>query len=357
MRALGVIEIKGSSVGLRTYQSLATKLTTSGLKGAHQVEIGKALSTSKAHLDGALATLNGKQAFAKDNPHKCVLVMLPSNSADDYAALKWWADTQVGINTICIIADKFKELGKPGFQANLALKFNMKSGGTNHTLPAAEVGMLHEKGRTMVVGADVSHPGQTAVQHCPSIAALVASTDGYAVNYPGYLRLQRSKQEEIADMRVMLVEALRAWYKKNSELPANILFYRDGVSDSQFAMVKNRELVSIREACDEAGQNIGDVDYKPKITLIVCGKRHHTRFFPSETNTDENAYVSRLTSTREQRANSYSRPSTARATSSPASSPTIPRSVTRTTSTFTSSLTRPSRAQLVLATTSSLRTA
>lgn len=39
--------------------------------------------------------------------------------------------------------------------------------------------------------------------------------------------------------------------------------------------VLHEELRGIREACTKIDQN-----FKPKITFIVCQKRHHTRLFP-----------------------------------------------------------------------------
>lgn len=76
----------------------------------------------------------------------------------------------------------------------------------------------------------------------------------------------------------MIRERLEAYAEKNSAakrrtFPDHILFYRDGVSESQFGMVRTEELPQIREACKEVGANC-------KITLVVVGKRHHARFYP-----------------------------------------------------------------------------
>lgn len=49
------------------------------------------------------------------------------------------------------------------------------------------------KARTMVVGADVTHPGDEEV--CPSIAAVVATDDNSQFKYLGSARLQEGKQE------------------------------------------------------------------------------------------------------------------------------------------------------------------
>lgn len=47
---------------------------------------------------------------------------------------------------------------------------------------------------TMVVGADVTHPGPFS-DGCPSIAAIVATTNEEAYHFLGSARLQKSKGE------------------------------------------------------------------------------------------------------------------------------------------------------------------
>jgi hypothetical protein len=72
----------------------------------------------------------------------------------------------------------------------------------------------------------------------------------------------------------MIRERLEAYYQKQSRYPDHILFFRDGVSESQFGMVREAELPQIRSACDNLRLQ------GTKITLVIVGKRHHTRFYP-----------------------------------------------------------------------------
>eukprot|EP00088_Acartia_fossae_P052093 TRINITY_DN58687_c0_g1_i1.p1 TRINITY_DN58687_c0_g1~~TRINITY_DN58687_c0_g1_i1.p1 ORF type:complete len:230 (-),score=-4.30 TRINITY_DN58687_c0_g1_i1:64-702(-) len=65
--------------------------------------------------------------------------------------------------------------------------------------------------------------------------------------------------------------------------PQRILFYRDGVSDGQFAEVRERELESIKKACRTLEPN-----YNPPVTFLVVKKKHHTRFFGSRGDVDKN---------------------------------------------------------------------
>jgi eukaryotic translation initiation factor 2C len=54
------------------------------------------------------------------------------------------------------------------------------------------------------------------------------------------------------------------------------LWYRDGVSESQFAQIEASETPQIHQAYTELDGAVN----KLKIAFIVVGKRHHTRFFP-----------------------------------------------------------------------------
>lgn len=84
-------------------------------------------------------------------------------------------------------------------------------------------------------------------------------------------------------MRSMIKERIEAWQKHNQDvigqhrLPTSILFYRDGLSESQFAACESEEIQQIREAYKVLGGKIEDM----KITFVVVGKRHHTRFYPT----------------------------------------------------------------------------
>lgn len=79
----------------------------------------------------------------------------------------------------------------------------------------------------------------------------------------------------IEQLQGMMEERLRVYQKMNNKtLPNHILFYRDGVGDSQYGMVHDHELPQIEEAVRRvAGSNA------IRITLLVVGKRHHARFF------------------------------------------------------------------------------
>lgn len=83
----------------------------------------------------------------------------------------------------------------------------------------------------------------------------------------------------------MMAERLRVWSNTNNgRLPSRILFYRDGVGEDQFAMVKRHELQDVRAACDRIATEKGVPGYMPPITMVVCTKRHANRFYPAGPN-------------------------------------------------------------------------
>ena len=81
----------------------------------------------------------------------------------------------------------------------------------------------------------------------------------------------------------MVKERILDWFAKNNRMPERILYYRDGVSDGQYAKVKHNEVNSIRRAFT-AIQHLKKVKKRidAKITAVIVAKRHHTRFYPEE---------------------------------------------------------------------------
>jgi eukaryotic translation initiation factor 2C len=81
----------------------------------------------------------------------------------------------------------------------------------------------------------------------------------------------------------MVKERLTAWATSHSGiLPENMVFYRDGISESQFHECERGEIAAIRTAyaslCVGKNENA-----RLKLTFVVVGKRHNTRFYPTNT--------------------------------------------------------------------------
>ncbi|KAI4118568.1 MAG: hypothetical protein LQ345_001405 [Seirophora villosa] len=210
---------------------------------------------------------------------KILLVILPDANAFVYSRIKFYAENKAGIHTVCSVGMSFREKNKnkPNYWANIAHKFNLKLGGINQSLARDRLGPLSD-GKAMLVGMDVTHPSPGSVEGAPSIAGVVASIDGHYGQWPASMRAQKSKQEMIAELHAMFKERLTLWEKHNrGALPERIIIYRDGVSEGQYRTLLHDELPQVRAACKEkyAGGR------SPQISIIVCGKRHHTRFYPT----------------------------------------------------------------------------
>lgn len=58
--------------------------------------------------------------------------------------------------------------------------------------------------------------------------------------------------------------------------------YRVSLSamQGQFAIVVAEEMPEVKKAFSKF--NTAQKAYNPKLTIVICGKRHHTRFYPTE---------------------------------------------------------------------------
>ncbi|KAG8684639.1 hypothetical protein FRC09_015261, partial [Ceratobasidium sp. 395] len=231
----------------------------------------------------------GAQVFQMTKkPPSLIVVIIPDNSAELYQAVKHFGDVQRGVATQCLRSNKCKGANQQYF-ANVSLKVNAKLGGINCTLdPQAQRFLSDPANPVMIIGADVAHPTAGARgKGRPSFAAVVGSIDSTATHYTAVSQVQESRHEIIEDLDKAIYELLgrHAWWKKNSEkkqnaYPKRIVYFRDGVSEGQFEQVLEFELSAIQEACKRH-------QIQPTITVVVVGKRHHVRFFPTHGQADK----------------------------------------------------------------------
>lgn len=81
----------------------------------------------------------------------------------------------------------------------------------------------------------------------------------------------------------MFNEQLVAWKTNNGgKLPKHIIYFRDGVSESQYSAVRQSEVRCFLRAFDMMKQKDSIVEF-PTVTALVVTKRHHTRFYPNGT--------------------------------------------------------------------------
>lgn len=234
-----------------------------------------------------------KKPFIKcrENRTSLLIVVLPSKDAALYNQIKKLGDCEYGIKTVCVFRELFYN-GSLQYCANVALKVNLKLGGINH-IPKDQLPAVISKGKTMVIGIDVTHPtgGKSTA---PSVAAMVASADNevfppfytllrvprstlksnslcslYTLalpsshvlvrmltlkpqlgQWPADLRINTAKKEMVDLLEPMLGTRLDHWAKLHDNvLPENLLIYRDGVSEGQYQTVLIDELKKLRDAC------------------------------------------------------------------------------------------------------------
>ncbi|ORY89743.1 Piwi domain-domain-containing protein [Leucosporidium creatinivorum] len=168
------------------------------------------------------------------------------------------------------------------FCGNLLLKIHAKLGGVNSQVAPTDLPGWTSK--TMMLGADVTHPtGASTLGVRPedlpsSIAASVATLPGKGGLHSVQIREQGGRVEFIAELQAMVKAQLEAWISSaNGVRPEKLIMWRDGVSEGQFGPVVESEVTAIKAACRSI-----DANYSPKLTFIVCAKRHHIRFFAAE---------------------------------------------------------------------------
>ena len=107
---------------------------------------------------------------------------------------------------------------------------------------------------------------------------MTGSIDTFACRYAAVAINQAHRVEILAEPRKMAEQLLRQYIQATAKHPRKIIYFRDGVSESQFEDILRDEVQGIRQAiCEIFGSTQAS---GVKITVIIVQKRHHTRFFP-----------------------------------------------------------------------------
>ncbi|TFK93742.1 Piwi-domain-containing protein [Polyporus arcularius HHB13444] len=221
-----------------------------------------------------------------------MLVILPEFAADIKREVKYWGDIKRSVPTQCVRGGKWEKFNDQ-YCNNLALKINERLGGVNSIIESPISPILAQsmvvgkfaieddiprKPLIVASGADVGHPG-SGVFHRPSMTGLVASVDPNIVHFTSSARVQQPRVEMIQDLEEMMFDALSDYseYRGNQAPPANVIFFRDGVSEGEFRHAEE-EIRKIKSAFVRRGWV--DQRTQPKLLFVIVGKRHHARFFP-----------------------------------------------------------------------------
>ncbi|KAE8384886.1 ribonuclease H-like domain-containing protein [Aspergillus alliaceus] len=129
----------------------------------------------------------------------------------------------------------------------------------------------------MIVGLDVTLP--------------TGAPKGSQAFAPSVAGMSRGRKEGIDNLDIMMKQHFNLWKTEGKHAPfsENILAYRDGISEGQYLKCLTEELPLIRKACREIYPKEMQEKNLPRISIINVDKRHHTRFYLTESQTaDEN---------------------------------------------------------------------
>lgn len=230
----------------------------------------------------ALALVSAGAPRGYNKPPEIVLVILPQSAADIRQDVKRAGDVTLGVSTQCVREDniaKFSGRQLDQYCNNIAIKINARLTGVN-SIPSSPAYDWLTKEDFMFFGADVGHPGP-GVQNKPSVASVVFSYDRHGVKYSATSRVQQPRQERIGELGPMVYDAITRYGKVNGKAPRRLMFFRDGLSEGEYAGVGELEFQDIKEAVRRVWAEVKLNDPPPLITYLIVGKRHHVRFFPT----------------------------------------------------------------------------
>lgn len=206
---------------------------------------------------------------AQSNPPTIVVILLPKRMKSDYAVIK---RNSVLINPVLtqVVMGPVNDRRFGSILDKLTLQIQAKIGGLLWTIGApAGFGKY-----VMVVGLDVYHD---TVDRKKSAVGFCATINSRLCEYYSATTLQTSGQEIALTIGNLFAEALKAFHSRtNGRYPESIIFYRDGVSESQDECVRRMEVDSVLRTCKGI-----DPSYSPQVIYTLVVKRIGTRFFSS----------------------------------------------------------------------------
>lgn len=223
-----------------------------------------------------------KTSFSREPP--LLIFIVATKDAWAYTRIKKSCDCRFGVPSQVLLATHCIN-NRPQYHSNVLMKVNAKLGGlTAQVVPTSKRTTMCPG--SVIIGADVTHPMMGVFT--PSLAALSLSNDANGVSYMGNCQVngaQPMKAKRIIEegvMRNILFPLMQEWVKTHKEVPQNIYYLRDGVSESEYTNVLNEEVRYLRtimnaiSSANGKGQN-----WEGKITVVIANKRHHLRAWPN----------------------------------------------------------------------------
>ena len=207
---------------------------------------------------------------------KIIFFVVPRKETHAYEMIKKYADCYDAVPSQVLLANHVRKADGQ-YCSNVCMKVNAKLGGQTSKAVGGAIPLTGLTDDTVFIGVDVSHaaPGQQKA----SIASMCLSMDGHHARYLGNVETNGWREEILVEGNVttMLKPMLESWVKTHRKVPANVFYFRDGVSEGQFSQVMSREYTEMKQVFKSVGPANAP---PPKFTVIIATKRHHVRFFP-----------------------------------------------------------------------------
>lgn len=205
---------------------------------------------------------------------KMIMVVVPNNTCDRYAAIKKLTCINRAIPTQVIVAKtmlpkKGNIAGLRSIATKVMIQLNCKLGGAPWMINFPLKGV-------MTIGFDVTHDTS---DRSKSYGAFVATMDLQKnVNFYSAVSPHIDGAELSTNLANHLNQALREFRIQHGSLPERIFLYRDGVGDGQIEYVHKQEINSLTKKLDMLYERFGE-GKSPKLTFIIINKRLNTRIF------------------------------------------------------------------------------
>ncbi|CAG8513263.1 10347_t:CDS:10 [Cetraspora pellucida] len=212
-------------------------------------------------------------------PAQLIICIIPRKQQEEdclYAKIKRICYLELGIMNQCILTKGLKDNRRlRQVFNNMALKINAKLNGENSRLADGQLDFKCERAH-MVFAADVYHPSRDDKKKGrPSVSAICGSMNDTLTEYCCRYRMNEKLRHDvdiIENLNDMVLELFEQ-RKTRGLLPDQIIFYRDGVGETQFETVIADELEPLLVALENyyKSENLPP----PKLTFMIIQKRHH----------------------------------------------------------------------------------
>lgn len=193
-----------------------------------------------------------------------ILVVLPFEMKRLYDYVKRQCDIKSGIHSMCVTSPRFL-CDSNRFFLHLALKLNLKTGGTNQTLHSVKRTTLNLK-ETMVVGIQIMLPPKQAASDAKGLIATVASSGGGLSHWPA--RVQVLDNNPLNEMFLALLrDRIKAW--KTSHDGA-----QNGVKQQELRHILIYHNGPAHKACLDAISTLKNQHSHLRFTLIEVSQDH-----------------------------------------------------------------------------------